>query len=182
MDQIMNKIMVRIKYWFQNGSFAMSSVMVDQTKSSTPNASKRSIITNFADAEFYYQMIIRFSIEDLENCDVIIKKYDPAKIDELNGGMPIWTIELTNDKKVKVDDVKEDFIIKKISEQNDDISENPDENKIKTPKSEQPQPAQNTPQGGMPPAQGGMPPAQGGMPPAQGGMPPAPAPQGEPAF
>lgn len=173
LDQIMNKVMTRIKYWFQDGSFSMSSVLVDQSKSSTPNAAKRSIIANFADAEWYYQLIVRFYVEDLENCDVVIKKYDPANIDQLNGGLPVWTIELTNDKKVKIDDIKEDFIIEKISKQEDNHNENPDENKIETPKESKPQ-AQQGAQGGIPPAQGGMPPAQQGMPPAQGGMMPAP--------
>lgn len=164
LDQIINQVMNRIKYWFQDGSFSMSSVLVDQTKSSTPNAANRSIISNFADANFYYQMIVRFTIEDLENCDVIIKRYDPNKIDEPNGGQPIWIIELTNDKRVKIDDIKEDFITKKISEKEDDTKENPDENKIKVPKekqAQQPQQPQQQMPGGMP---GGMPPVQGAAP------------------
>jgi len=186
LDQIMNKVMTRIKYWFQNGSFSMSSVLVDQAKSSTPNAAKRSIIANFADAEFYFQLIVRFYIEDLENCDVIIKKYDPANIDQLNGGMPVWTLELTNDKKVKIDDVKEDFIIEKISKQEDDTKENPDDNKIGVPKESKPQAqgAQQSQGGMMPPAQGGMapPPAQSMPSPQGGGAQPFPSPQGAPAF
>jgi hypothetical protein len=178
LDQIIKKVKERITYWFQNGSFSMSSAPVDQVVSSP--ASKRSIITNFADAEFYFQMIIRFSVEDLENCDVIIKKYDPSKIDEPNGGQPVWTLQLTNDKQVKIDDIKEDFIIQKISETDDNTKENPDENKIETPKEkEAQQPQQPGAPGGMPPAQGGMPPAQGGMPPPAQAIPPA---QQAPAF
>lgn len=134
LDRIINQVMNRIKYWFNGGSFSMTSVLVDQNKSSTPNAGKRSIISNFADAEFYYQMIIKFNIEDLKKCEVIIKKYDPSAMDELNGGIPVWYIELTNSKKVDVDDIKEDFIMQKISEKEDDFNENPDENKIRMPK------------------------------------------------
>ena len=157
MDQIIKKIIERINYWFQKGSFSLSAAPVDQSKSSTPNAAKRAIITNFADADFYYQMIVRFYIEDLEKCDLIIKKYDPAKIDEPNGGEPIWTIELTNDKQVKIDDIKEDFVTQKISEMDDSHKENPDENKIDVPKEKekaQPQPAPGA-QGGaqVPPTQ-----------------------------
>lgn len=176
MDQIIKKIMDRIRYWFQDGSFSLSASPVDSSKSTTPNASKRSIIVNFADAEFYYQMIIKFYIEDLENCDLIIKKYDPNNIDQYNGGQPISQIDLTNDKQVKIDDIKEDFVIQQIDKMNDK-DENPDENKIETPKEKS---TQGQP-GEVPPAQGGMaPPAQGGMPPAQGGgMPPPPA-QGAP--
>ncbi len=182
LDQIINKVMTRIKYWFQDGTFSMSSLMIDQAKSSTPNAAKRSIITNFADANFYYQMIIRFYIEDLENCDLIIKQYDPSKMDELNGGMPVWTIELTNDKKVKIDEIKEDFITKKISEQEDKHKENPDENKIEVPKEAQAQAPPAAPGAqGAPPAgaqMGGMPP-----PPAGAQMPGgAPMSQEPPAF
>jgi hypothetical protein len=168
LDQIIKKVQDRIKYWFQDGSFSISSTLVDQSKSSTPNAAKRSIICNFADAEFYYQLIIRFYIEDLENCDVFIKKYDPNKIDEPNGGEPVWTIELSNDKQVKIDDVKEDFVIQEISKMDDDHKENPDENKIGVPKEKEAQPAP----GGAPGAQG----APGGMPPPPGGeAPPAQA-------
>lgn len=169
LDQIINKVMGRIKYWFQDGAFSMSSTLLDQSKSSTPNAAKRSIIANFADANFYYQMIVRFYIEDLENCDVIIKRYDPAKIDELNGGQPVWTIELTNDKKVKIDDIKEDFITKKISEKEDDTKENPDDNKIEVPKepaAQAPAPAPGGAPGGMPPQ---SPPAQQAAPFPQAG-------------
>lgn len=171
MEQIIKKVQERIKYWFQDGSFAISSVLVDQSKSSSLNASKRSIIANFADADFYYQLIVRFYLEDLEKCDVVLKKYDPTKIDEPNGGEPIWTLELTNDKQVKVDEVKEDFIIQKISEQDDSHKENPDENKIEAPKPPQ---AQQPAPGGAPgaPAQGGGMPAPGGeAPPAQGAAP-----------
>ena len=186
LDNIIKQVMTRIQYWFQNGSFSLSSMPVDSSKSSTPNAAKRSIITNFADSEFYFQMIIRFTTEDLENCDLIIKKYDPAKIDEVNGGEPIWTLELTNDKQVKIEEIKEDFVIDKISKKDDDTSENPDENKIETPKekeAQKPQPgAPGTPApvgaqmpGGMPGAPPGaqMPPAQQAAPfPKVGGAPP----------
>lgn len=166
LDKIIKQVIKRITYWFQNGSFSLSATPVDTSKSSTPNASKRSIITNFADAEFYYQMIIKFYVEDLENCDVILKKYDTNKIDEPNGGEPISTIELSNDKQVKIQDIKEDFIMKEIDKMNDE-SENPDENKIEVPKEkEAQQPA--APEGGSAP---GAPPAQG-MPPAQGAPPP----------
>ena len=181
LDNIIKQVMTRIQYWFQNGSFSLSSMPVDSSKSSTPNAAKRSIITNFADSEFYFQMIIRFTTEDLENCDLIIKKYDPAKIDEVNGGEPIWTLELTNDKQVKIEDIKEDFVIDKISKQDDDHSENPDENKIGVPKEKEAQAPQPGAPGANPPAGAEMP---GGMPGAPPGaqMPPAqqaaPFPQG----
>lgn len=174
MDQIIKKVMERITYWFQNGSFSLSSTPVDSSKSTSPNASKRSIIVNFADAEFYYQMIIRFYIEDLENCDLIIKKYDPNNIDQYNGGQPLAQIDLTNDKQVKIDDIKEDFVIQQIDKMNDK-DENPDENKIETPKEkEAQQPQQPGAQGGMPPTGEVPPPAQGGAqmpPPPQGGAP-----------
>jgi len=176
LDQIIKKVMERIRYWFQDGSFSLSSMPIDQSKSSTPNAAKRSIITDFADSEFYFQMIIRFYVEDLENCDVIIKKYDPSKIDEQHGGEPIWTIELTNDKQIKINDVKEDFIIKEISKM-DDRSDNPDENKIEVPKEKEGEEPAAPPAGaeGMPPG-AQMPPPGEQMPPAQGAPAQAPPP------
>lgn len=170
LDQIINKIMERIKYWFQEGSFSMTSTLVDQGKSSTPNAGKRSIIANFADVDFYYQMIIRFTVEDLEHCDVIIKKYNPTTMGDYKGGMPVWTIELTNDNNVKINDVKEDFIIKEISEKEDKTKDNPDENKIEAPKEkEEEKPQPQMPQGGEQPGQmpGQIPPPGEQMPPAQ---------------
>jgi len=171
MDQIIKQVIKRITYWFQDGSFSLSATPVDVSKSTTPNASKRSIITNFADAEFYYQMIIRFYIEDLENCDVIIKKYDTNNIDQAGGGEPIAQIDLTNDKQVKINDVKEDFIISEIDKMNDD-NENPDENKIEVPKDKEPEEAQ---QPAPPPGEQAPPPE--GMPPAQAPLPPQGAPQ-----
>jgi len=178
LDQIMNKVKDRITYWFQNGSFSMSSAPIDSKKSATTGGSQRSITTNFADADFYFQLIIRFTLEDLENCDVIIKKYDPSKIDEPNGGQPIWTVELTNDKQVKIDDIKEDFIIQKISEHDDNTKENPDENKIEVPKDKEKKPAQ----GAAPAAPGAEGAAPGGMPPpVQGAAPAFPQPAAPPA-
>jgi len=173
LDQIIKKVKERITYWFQKGSFSLSSAPIDQNTSSP--ASKRAIITNFADANFYYQMIVRFAVEDLENCDVIIKKYDPSKIDEPNGGQPIWTIELTNDKQVKIDDIKEDMVIQKISEMDDNKKENPDENKIDVPKDKEAQQPQQQP-GAAPGGAPGAPPAQAG------GMPMPPPAQQTPAF
>ena len=170
MDQIINKIIERITYWFQDGSFSLSATPVEMTKSTTPNASKRSIIVNFADAEFYYQMIIRFFIEDLENCDLIIKKYDPNNMDQIGGGKPIAQIDLTNDKQIKIDDVKEDFVIQQIDKMNDK-KENPDENKIEVPKEKEPSQSQSTttpppqlPNGQETPTPQGTPPSPQGTP------------------
>jgi len=162
LDQIIKKVMNRIRYWFQDGSFSLSANPVDMSKNTTPNSSKRSIIVDFADSEFYYQMIIRFYIEDLKNCDLIIKRYDVDNINQDGGGEPVAQIDLTNDKQVKIDDIKEDFVISQIDKMNDD-SENPDDNKIETPKEKEPSQAQQpqTPPGG---ASGEMPPG-GGAPP-----------------
>lgn len=182
MQSILDQLKTRINYWFQNGEFAMRSNKVDFDISKSPNSSKKSMVVNFGDTDFYYQMIVRMNIEDLKNCDVIIKKYDPTTIDQNGGGEPIAKIELTNDKKVPVDDLKEDFVIKKLSEL-EDKKENPDENKIEQPeeyKEEIPQ-GQTSPMQGVPPVQGMSPqgaPPQGAVPqgvPAQSppqGMPP----------
>jgi len=170
MNKIMNKEIERISYWFQNGSFSLSSTPIELSKSTTPNASTRSIITKFADSEFFYHMYVIFHIEDLENCEVIIKKYDPSKIDELNGGEPIDHIDLTNDKQIKVNDLKEDLIMKEIDKMNNK-KENPDDNKIEVPKEKQPPQAQAPAAQGTPPT-GEVPPPQTQAP-VQGGSPPA---------
>lgn len=176
MDQIIKKLIQRITYWFQNGSFSLSATPVDSSKSSTPNAAQRSIITNFADAEYYYQMIIRINVEDLENCDVILKRYDMNNIDQQGGGEPIAQIDLTNDKQVKINDIKEDFIIKQIDKMNDQ-KENPDDNKIEVPKEKAAQQPAAPGAQGSPPAQG-MPPKQ--APPMGAQMMPTPGAEGAP--
>lgn len=184
MQSIMDQLKNRINYWFQKGEFSMRSNKVDFDISKSPNSSKKSMVINFNDTDFYYQMIIRMNIEDLENCDVVIKKYDPNTIDRVGGGEPISKIELTNSNKVPVDDLKEDFIIKKLSEL-EDKKENPDENEIKQPKEfkKEIQKGQTpTPQGfqtaqGAPPQQGGVP---QGAPPQQGGVPQGAPTQGVP--
>jgi len=157
MQSILDKLQKRISYWFQSGEFSMRSNLIDTDVPKSTSAARRSIIVNFSDDEFYYQLIIRMNIEDLEHCDVIIKKYDPSQIDIPGGGRPIETLELTNDKKVEINDIKEDFIVKKLSEI-EDMKKNPDKNKIEAPKSQSTTPSQGAQQG----AQQGAPPEAGG--------------------
>lgn len=159
MQSILDKLEKRISYWFQDGEFSMRSNLVDSSSPTSTTSSKRSIVINFSDDEFYYQMILRMNIDDLEKCDVIIKKYDPSQIDLNGGGKPINILELTNDKRVKINDIKEDFIIKKLSEI-EDMDKNPDKNKIEPP--QQPQQPQ---QPSAPPAGGEL----GGSPPPMSG-------------
>ena len=153
MQQILYKLENRIKYWFQNGEFAMSATPVSSDLSSTPNAAKKSIITNFNDSDFYYQMIIKMYIEDLKHCDLIIKKYDPTKIDEIGGGVPIDTLSLTNDKQIEINKIKEDFILKKISDMKTG-DENPDDEKIVVPDEKKEEAPVGAPSGEAPEAGG----------------------------
>lgn len=184
MQSILDKLQKRIDYWFQNGEFSMRSNQLSMEPSKSPTSSKKSIITNFADSDFYYQLIVRMNIEDLEHCEVILKKYDPAQIDSYGGGKPVGVVELTNDKRVKVNDVKEDFIIKKLSEM-DDEDQDPDKNKIETPKEPAPPQPETPPQQPPPPgaqapvAQGAGGPMPQGMGAPPQGMPSEIAPGGE---
>ena len=170
MQNILDKIKKRITYWFQNGEFSLRANQVDMQPSESPNSSKKSIIINFGDSDFYYQIIVRMNIEDLENCDVIIKKYDPTQIEMNGGGEPIDTLELTNDQKVAIDDIQEDFIIRKLGEL-EDRDKNPDKNKINSPKEKkESEPQSPTPAQAQAPA---PPPAQApAPPPAQAPTPP----------
>lgn len=192
MQQILNDLLRRSKSWFEVKNVEgeeeevgilskNGATLVDITPSTTSVAMRKSIIVNFKDNEYYYQLILRTNIEKMSECDVILKKYS---LDSYQSGdlEMIDQISLTGEDRVEVNEVKGRFILDKIADLNKE-SENPDDREIKVPKEEEETPPEETPpaQGGEespPPAQGGgeLPPAQGGvqgMPPPTQGAPPA---------
>jgi hypothetical protein len=182
LENIITQLKKRIEYWFTKGEFSVRASKLGSSSSSTASASKKSIIVDFTDDKHYYQMIIRISIEDMDNCDFILKKYDMDSGDEID------TLNLVGEDQPKVDDIKEEFIIDKIREFQEK-NKNPDENEIKQPqpKKKETTPQNVPPQGGQvpptgqvpPPPQGGQVPPTGQVPPpTQGGGGQVPPPQG----
>lgn len=179
MQQILNDLLRRAKSWFEVknvegeeeevGILAKNgATLIDISPSSTSVAMRKSIITNFKDNDFYYQLILRTNIEKMSECDVILKKYSLDSYQSGNLEM-IDQLSLTGEDRVDVNDIKGQFILDKIADLNKE-SENPDDREIKVPKEEEETPPA---QGETPPAQGeAPPPAQGTQPPAQGTPPP----------
>lgn len=183
MQRIILELEKRAKYWFTKGELAKDAELVDIKQTETAVATRKSLMIEFNDNSFYYQLTIRVNIEQMDKCELILKKYDPNSdsealelIDQLN---------LTGENRVDINDIKSGFILDKIAELNSK-SKNPDENEIEIPKDEEP-PVEGIPVGGgggtpTPPAQGGggapsaqSPPAQTPSPPQGGGVQTPPA-------
>lgn len=180
MQHIMNSLTKRAESWFQGtdggeeiGILAKNgAVRVQIHPTETAVAMRKSLIVEFKDEDFYYQLIIRTNIEKMDKCDIILKKYDLNNYETGDLTM-IDQLSLTGEESIDVDDVKGKFILDQIAKLNGK-SKNPDENEIKVPKEDEEVPPAEAPPDGSPPsepAQGTPPPAQGGTPPAQGGTP-----------
>jgi hypothetical protein len=112
-----DKLEKRIKKWFTEGSFQSSGAELIDIKRSTMSFSQQDIIFNFIDNDFYYQVYIILSIEDvsetsLDECYVKVKKYDQEDgklIDELG-------------KDMTVDELDEDAILQLYSDLEENIN------------------------------------------------------------
>jgi hypothetical protein len=185
MQRIIKELEKRAKYWFENGPLSKDAQLVDIKQTETAISTKKSLIVEFNDNEFYYQIIIRINIDDIikndepVKCEMIIKKYNSNSENgealELND-----QLSFTGEDKVEIDEIKGEFILDKIAELNSK-SENPDENEIKVPKESEPEEETPPTQEETPPPQGETPPPQGEIPPpAQGGQGTPPPAQGTP--
>ena len=99
-----------IKDWFENGTFAANKVQLGEIKRSLADAIDKNLIFEFNDEEFFYQVIIILSLQEVEEdlldeCYIKIKKYDLADMTLLRS--------LADDVKVK--DLNEDKILELIS-------------------------------------------------------------------
>lgn len=70
-----------IRYWFSKGIFATSNAELGDIKISNTNAIEKNLFFEFNDQEFYYQVYVIMSLEDvmedaLDECYIKIKKYD----------------------------------------------------------------------------------------------------------
>jgi hypothetical protein len=132
-DQLYNIIKQlenRIKYWFgEKGTLSKDMTLTNISVSPTTTYSYRSIIIDFYDDLYVYQTIFLIRSDSDDECEITIKRYEPSSqelIDQI-------------DDNIKIDKIKENYIILKISEFSDK-NENPDKNKIEVKKDEvQPQ-------------------------------------------
>lgn len=97
-----------IRDWFQTGSLKDS--ILGEIKRSLADAIDKNLIFEFNDEEFFYQVIIIISLQEVEEelldeCYIKVKKYDMADMTLLRS--------LADD--VKVSDLNEDKILELIS-------------------------------------------------------------------
>lgn len=171
MQRVIKELEKRVNFWFSpKGELSKETELMDIKQTETAISTRKSLMVEFKpinNEDYYYQMIIRVNIENIEKCEFILKRYNPSLSGELDLDDQI---SFTGDKMIDVNDIKSDFVLDKIAELNGKDT-NPDENDINVPKSEE------IPSEGAPPegaAQGDQPPAQPpvqGAPPAQSGAP-----------
>lgn len=108
-----------IKYWFTEGSFAANETELYDIKKATSNNVEKSLIFDFQDNEYYYQIIVISTLEEvdedlLDECFIKVKKYDIDSSELLR--------EIGEDVKIK--ELNEDKIfelIAKLDEKSDSI-------------------------------------------------------------
>jgi len=114
----------RIKYWFsEEGTLGKDTNLVDIDSTVTNKYSYRSITAMFSNENYMYQCIFTVNSEDGDKCSITIKRYeldDQKLLDKIT-------------EKINIDDVKEDFIISKISEM-EEKNDNPEKSKIEVEK------------------------------------------------
>lgn len=109
--QFLNKKMQEIKYWFSEGSLSTNTQLLDLETSDEEIGMLRHLKLDFSDDLFRYQVIIlidhsMFNENNLEKCDLTIKKYE---ID----GSEILAIKEEND--LGIENLTEDYILDVIS-------------------------------------------------------------------
>jgi hypothetical protein len=175
-QRIIKDLEKRAYYWFEKGELSKDAQLVQIRQTETAIAMRKSLIIEFNDNDFYYQLILRVNLEQMDKCEVILKKYNPNS--ETGEGLSLENqLTLTGENIVDVNDIKGEWVLDKIAELNDK-NENPDKNDIEVPKDETP-PEEGTPtEGGEAPPAGGTPPPAQGVPPAQAPPAQTPPPQG----
>lgn len=123
LHNIIRQLENRIKYWFSEGSLNKNSQLIDINTTLTNKYSTKRVMFNFNNEKYLYQCIISLSIENGDECQITIKRYD------LENQKLIDSIQ----DEIDVNDVKEDYLISKISEF-EEKTEDPDDNKIEIEK------------------------------------------------
>jgi len=104
-----------IRNWFDEGTFAANGAVLKNIKRALTNAIEKNLIFEFNDEEFYYQVYIIMSLQDvgsdnLDECYVKVKKYDAADM----------TLLRTYGEDVQVSELSEDKILELFSKLDDE--------------------------------------------------------------
>lgn len=105
----------QVNNWFTEGSFAASGCEIIQFNNLNINPMQKTLMVEFVSPEFFFQMIFMIKVDEITDNEVdtvylIIKRYSNYEEKMLDR-------ELLDE--LKVDDIKEDYIIDKISELDD---------------------------------------------------------------
>jgi hypothetical protein len=116
MVDLLEELARNIKYWFDKGALSTQGLtLYDLEKSFQNDIMQKNINFNFSDQEWYYSVNISITLEEasnnakIENAYMTIKKYD----------MQSEKLVRTWSDGIKVDDIKADLLIMKISELDD---------------------------------------------------------------
>lgn len=112
-----------IKKWFEEGSLSLNGVKLYDIKTNTTNNLDKYLTFDFQDEEFYYQIIIIVSLQEvtedtLKECYVKVKRYD------------VETSELLKQsaQSLMVDELDEDKIIELIDDLDNETEKPSDDN------------------------------------------------------
>lgn len=118
-----------IKFWFDEGSLSVNNAVLYDIKFDTSNNVEKYLIFDFQDDDFYYQVIVIVTLQEVEeetldNCYVKVKKYDIDSSELLR--------QLS--ENVEISELNEDKILElfaKLDEQSDSIlGEDEDDNTL----------------------------------------------------
>lgn len=138
--EIIQQLENRIKYWFgEKGTLGKDTSLTEINSSLTNKYSTRSIIVTYNNENYMYQAIFTVAADRGDKCHITLKRYD---LDDSN------LIDTIKDE-VELNDVKEDLIIKKMSEM-EGKSENPEDSDIQVQKEPESQDQSQQSQGDVP--------------------------------
>lgn len=114
-----------IRNWFIEGTLAANGAELGKIERSLANAIDKNLIFEFSDEEFFYQVYVILSLQDvgvdvLDECYVKVKKYDAGDM----------TLLRTLAEDVKVSDLNEDKILElfaKLDEESSSVEIEDDE-------------------------------------------------------
>jgi len=122
-----NKLEKNIRLWFSEGSFAINGAELYDINVATTNNIDKTLIFDFQDKNYYYQVIVIVSLEDvnestLSDCYIKVKRYD------------LETSELLKEvgKNVLVKDLNEDKLIEIFADLDEEESLLDDEGNLET--------------------------------------------------
>ena len=104
-----------IRDWFENGTFAVNNAELGKMERSMENAIDKSLIFEFADGEYFYQVYVIVSLQDVEEdlldeCYLKVKRYD----------LDSMTLLRSLSEDIKVSDLNEDKLIELIDKLDED--------------------------------------------------------------